>query len=178
MADFAVTAVGADRPGIVAAVTGPLVELGCNLEDTAMTILRGRFAMVMILSGPDALEADAIAKALAPVANGMGLDVWAHAAAGRAPSDEDGDTWTVSVHGADRPGIVHSVAELLAGAGANITDLVTRVIGSDDSPVYTMVMEVSLPPGSDGRVLSDRLHRRAEELGVTATMHPAATDIL
>ncbi|HET6795291.1 MAG TPA: ACT domain-containing protein [Acidimicrobiales bacterium] len=178
MADFAVTAVGADRPGIVASVTGPLVELGCNLEDTAMTILRGRFAMVMIVSGPDALRAEAIAEALAPVAEGMGLDVWAHAAAGPAQVGGEGDTWTVSVHGADRPGIVHAVADLLAGAGANITDLVTRVVGPEDAPVYTMVMEVELAPGSDGAALSERLHRRAGELGVAATMHPASSDIL
>ena len=38
----AVTAIGADRPGIVAAVTGVLVEHGANIEDSSMTILRGK----------------------------------------------------------------------------------------------------------------------------------------
>ena len=34
MPHVAVSALGADRPGIVAAVTGVLYEKGCNLEDT------------------------------------------------------------------------------------------------------------------------------------------------
>jgi len=37
---LALSAIGADRPGIVAAVTGALVDSGCNLEDTTMAILR------------------------------------------------------------------------------------------------------------------------------------------
>ncbi len=40
---------GADRPGIAAAVTGPLLELGGNLEDCSMTILSGQFAMVLVV---------------------------------------------------------------------------------------------------------------------------------
>ena len=48
MTHFAVTAVGADRPGIVAAVTGAFAEHGCNLEDSSMTILRGQFAMMLV----------------------------------------------------------------------------------------------------------------------------------
>ncbi|MBV8303503.1 MAG: amino acid-binding protein, partial [Acidimicrobiia bacterium] len=47
MGHYAVSAVGADRPGIVAAVTRVFVEHGCNLEDTSMTILRGHFAMML-----------------------------------------------------------------------------------------------------------------------------------
>ena len=39
-----VTALGQDRPGIVAGVTKVLYDLGCNLEDSAMTRLEGEFA--------------------------------------------------------------------------------------------------------------------------------------
>src|SRR5436305_11297048 len=52
MTYFAVTAVGADRPGIVAAVSKVFVEHGCNIEDSAMTILRGQFAMMLIVAAP------------------------------------------------------------------------------------------------------------------------------
>ena len=47
MSRFSVAAIGADRPGIVAAVTGVLVQRDCNIEDTAMAILGG----VMVLCG-------------------------------------------------------------------------------------------------------------------------------
>ena len=41
---FAITVVGHDRPGIIAEVTGALADLGGNLEDSSMTLLRGHFA--------------------------------------------------------------------------------------------------------------------------------------
>ncbi len=61
MAELAVTAVGADRPGIIARVTGVLLEHGGNLEDATMTILRGQFAMMLLVDAdvaPDTLERD------------------------------------------------------------------------------------------------------------------------
>ena len=52
MSLIAVTVVGHDRPGIIADVTGRLAELGFNLEDSTMTLLRGHFAMMLICAGP------------------------------------------------------------------------------------------------------------------------------
>ncbi|MFL5879210.1 MAG: glycine cleavage system protein R [Actinomycetota bacterium] len=52
MARFAVSVFGRDRPGIVAAVSRVLADAGCNLEDTSMTILRGHFAMMLVVAGP------------------------------------------------------------------------------------------------------------------------------
>jgi len=46
---IAVTVLGDDRPGIVADVTGALVGLQGNLEDSTMTLLRGHFAMVLLV---------------------------------------------------------------------------------------------------------------------------------
>jgi glycine cleavage system regulatory protein len=56
---LAVTAIGTDRPGIIARVTGVLHEHGGNLEDSSMTILGGHFAIMLLVScdaAPDALE--------------------------------------------------------------------------------------------------------------------------
>jgi glycine cleavage system transcriptional repressor len=174
---FAVSAVGGDRPGIVAGFTGRLVEMGCNLEDTSMSVLRGRFAMVLIVAGPDDLTASAAEAALAPVAEPLGLAVWVHDVAEQVPAAVAGDSWTVAVHGADRPGIVHEVAEVMAGAGVNIVDLSTRVLGQDP-PAYAMLLEVTLPSGVDPPGLAAELERRTAELGVRCSMHPSGADIL
>ncbi len=64
MRQLAVSAIGVDRPGIVAAVTGVLVGHGCNLEDTSMSILRGHFAMTLVVSAPDGTEAPELEGAL------------------------------------------------------------------------------------------------------------------
>jgi len=175
---YAVTAVGVDRPGIVAAVTGVLADQGWNLEDTSMSVLRGHFAMVMVVSAPDNADADATEWALAENATELGLVVTVRAVEDMARAADDGQPWTISVYGADRPGIVSAVTTLLAGAGANITDLTTRVIGDDDRPVYAMLLEVSLPAGVDGDEVAAGLQVLAAELGVDCTAKPVDVDIL
>ena len=57
MPEFAVTAIGRDRPGIVAAISGALLELEGNIEDSQMSILRGHFAVMLIVKLPEAVDA-------------------------------------------------------------------------------------------------------------------------
>ena len=178
MAHFAVSAVGADRPGIVAAVTGAFLEAGCNLEDTSMTILRGHFAMMLVVAAPGGLEQAALESALAGPAADLELVVAVRLIDDDVPASPEGDAWTVSVYGSDRPGIVHRVASLLADRGVNIVDLSTRIIGDADRPVYAMILEVTLPAGSDGTDVQRDLSALAADLGVECSLHPSEADIL
>ena len=177
MAHFAVTAVGADRPGIVAAVTGAFAEHGCNLEDSSMTILRGQFAMMLVVDAPAGVGAGELEATLAGPAAELDLVVTVRPA-GEEPGEPDDASWTVSVYGADHPGIVHGVAALLAARSVNIVDLSTRVVGTADRPVYTMVLQVTLPPDGDPHQLQADLEATAGELGVTCRLHPSEADIL
>ncbi|HUR23385.1 MAG TPA: ACT domain-containing protein [Acidimicrobiales bacterium] len=178
MPHFAVSAVGADRPGIVAAVTGVLVEHGCNLEDTSMSILRGHFAMMLVVSGPEGLAPVTLERSLAGTAGRFDLVVSVRPIDDDVPASPEGDAWNVAVYGADRPGIVHEVTSLLADAEVNILDLTTRLIGEADRPVYAMILEVTLPPRLSGTELDSRLRARAVELGVECSVHPSEADIL
>ncbi|MBA3655375.1 MAG: ACT domain-containing protein [Actinobacteria bacterium] len=178
MPHFAVSAVGVDRPGIVSAVTGALVNQGCNLEDTSMSILRGHFAMMLLVAGPDGLGAEALEAALAHTAGDFDLVLAVRQIDDSVPVPLQGETWTVSVYGADQPGIVHRVTELLAAAGANVIDLTTRVIGEADRPLYAMLLDVTLPPGTESADLRGRLDVLAVDLGVDCSMHPADADVL
>ncbi len=178
MSHFAVTAVGADRPGIVAAVTGAFAEHGCNLEDSSMTILRGQFAMMLVVDAPAGVGAGELEAALAGPAADLDLVVTVRAAAEPPEVEPDIESWTVSVYGADHPGIVHGVAALLAERSVNIVDLSTRVVGTAENPVYTMVLQVTLAPDGDPQQLQADLEAKAGELGVTCRLHPSEADIL
>jgi glycine cleavage system transcriptional repressor len=172
---LAVSAIGADRPGIVAAVTQVLVERGCNLEDASMSILRGHFAMMLIVAAPDGSDPEALEHEISAATAMLGLVVVVRSIDDGSHVLVEGEQWTVSLYGADRPGIVHRVSAALAEAGANITDLTTRVIGDAASPVYAMFLDVTVPPGT---ALDGALAPVAEELGVSCTAHPAEADIL
>jgi glycine cleavage system transcriptional repressor len=184
VAHVAVTAVGADRPGIVAAVTKVLVERGCNLEDASMAILRGHFAMMLVVDAPGEASADAAAvhleAALSATADTLSLVVSVRPLADAAPAADTapGESWTVAVYGADRPGIVYGVAALMAEMGINIVDLTTRVVGSREEPVYTMLLDVTVPATVAEMELRERLEERAHELGVECSLHPSEADIL
>ena len=48
---FALSAIGRDRPGIVADLAELIYECDCNLEDSSMTILGSEFAILLLLTG-------------------------------------------------------------------------------------------------------------------------------
>lgn len=180
MSHFAVSAIGADRPGIVAAVTGALVELGCNLEDTSMAVLRGHFAMMLVVSGPPGLAAGELEAGIGRATSHLDLLVVVReiAEVDHTTSVAAGESWTVSVYGSDRPGIVHRVASVLADARVNIVDVTTRVVGDTGEPVYAMLLDVTVPEGADAGTVQSRLRAVAAELGVECSMHPSEADIL
>ncbi|MFP5299389.1 MAG: glycine cleavage system protein R [Actinomycetota bacterium] len=170
---IAITVIGNDRPGIVAGVTEVLFEQGCNLEDVTSTILRGHFSMVLIVQPSGSRTADDLEEALSPVADRLGLVVTA-----RPVEDVEtqiaSPTHMVSVYGADKPGIGYRVAQALADAGANVTDLTSRVIGEPDAPVYALMMEVAAEGLDIARVISEA----TSGLGVDASVHPIEADVL
>jgi glycine cleavage system transcriptional repressor len=178
----ALTAVGADRPGIVAALTGALEELGCNLEDSTMSILRGQFAVLLVLAVPDGLDAAGVEAALGPVAGRLDLVVVVRpvqvAGAARGPAGDDGEVYAFSVHGADRPGIVHRATDALGRAGANIVDLSTRLVGTDDEPVYVLTVTAAFAPGPDTGTSVDGVCRAVEAFGVRCHAHRVEIDVL
>jgi len=176
-----VTALGLDRPGIVAAVTGVLAEAGCNLEDTSMTILGGHFAMMLVVALPDGLATATLEAALVDTGRVEGLTV----TVGPLPSGAGGRGGEVavrhhrlSVYGADHPGIVRGVTTLLAGHGVNIVDLTTRVIGPPERPVYAMLLELQVPEALDTATLAERLAGLADELGVACELTAVDADLL
>ncbi len=116
--DYAVTAIGRDRPGIVAAISAALLEQDCNLEDSHMSILRGHFAVMLIVRAPGRRRARGAGRAPRRRPRGA-RPRGAHRRAGRrarrSPSAQP--THLLSVYGADRPGIVAGVTAALRSTG-------------------------------------------------------------
>jgi glycine cleavage system transcriptional repressor len=114
-----------------------------------------------------------VEKALAPLTSDGGLLFTVRAVQPEADAAARGEPYLVSVHGADRLGIVAAVTRVVAGAGGNITDLTTRLTG----PLYVLVAEVDLPAGAAAG-LQEQLARAADEVGVDVTLRRAEPEIL
>jgi glycine cleavage system transcriptional repressor len=167
---LAVTVLGHDRPGIIADVTGALAELGGNLEDSSMTLLRGHFAMTLVVAG-DAGSAE-VQSRLEPLLDDLTVYVRPLPDAGDLP--DGGSPYVLTVHGADRAGIVSSITRVVASYGGNITDLTTRLAGG----LYVLVAEVDIPENTDVDTLSRALTEVGHEVGVGVSVRPAETDVL
>lgn len=175
MSLHAITVLGHDRPGIIAEATGAVSNLGLNLEDSTMTLLRGHFAMMLVCSGP--APAGAIEEALATLTEDGTLSVSVREVPDELPGPLDSShptAWVLSVHGGDRPGIVSAVVQEVARVGGNITDLTTRLAGE----LYVLIAEIDMPAGVDIDSLQRSLEEVAASLGVGATLRAAETDEL
>ena len=176
MRTFAVSAIGADRPGIVAAVTGALLPHGINIEDSRMAILRGRFAMMLVVAAPESVDLRAVRADLERVGGTLGLDATAINEVGRGTTANPA-SHVVTVYGADHPGIVHAVCVTLAERDCNITDLLTRVLGEGETGVaYVLILEVALPDSLAPEALTKDLEAVAREQSVQVTVRPLERD--
>jgi glycine cleavage system transcriptional repressor len=177
---FALTAIGRDRPGIVAAVSSVLLEYQGNVEDSQMTILRGRFTIMLIVSAADTVDASRLEADLERTRSELGLDAIALSEVGDVElGAEAAPSHVVSVYGVDHPGIVHAVTSALAGEGVNIVDLTTRLVGGGEGePLYAMMMEVTLPAEQTAEAVEQSLRAVREEQGVDLTIRPLEQDVL
>jgi glycine cleavage system transcriptional repressor len=184
MPHFVVTATGADQPGIIAAVTGVLVEQGCQLEDTEMAVLHGHFAMMLVVVGPDGLTALDLEDALAKGATDLDMAVIVRSipdpAPGLSPQPGRGGAsgaqpaslWSVSVHGANRPGIVFEVARILARHDVNIVGMETRVVADRPKADLAMSLDVSVPDRISAEDIVAELDALTGQMGAICSMRP------
>jgi glycine cleavage system transcriptional repressor len=170
------SAIGHDRPGIVAGITRVLFEHGCNLQESSMTRLAGQFSCILMLTAPDHLDMQAVTSALEAEAAVLGLTVQLRPlqAVADAPARDLRDTpYIVSLYGADKPGLVYRVVSLLAQREVNITDVVTqRAQVPGGVALYQLMLEVELPRALDPDDLDRVLQQAAAELGVRLTLRP------
>ena len=174
MSRHALLAIGRDRPGIVAAVTGVLLRHDVNVEDSQMTILRGHFTMMLVLAVPDSAEIGALSRELAELEalEGLSLGAVEDTRPGPEPSH------IVTVYGADHMGIVHAVSSALAERQIDITDLNSRLLEEEGTPLYVLMLEVALPPGGSPDELGSGLAEVGGHEGVQVTLRELDRDEL
>ncbi len=150
------TLVGADRPGIVSAVTGALFKAGCNLGQASMMRLGANFAIMLRVSHQPGDDLRAI---LDDTCESLNLHLHIDDDVESSINNEEPDV-QVTVYGADRSGIVAEVTGALAEAGLNIIDLDTDMAGSTEKPIYIMSVEGIASQGVDA------LHNALESLNL------------
>jgi glycine cleavage system transcriptional repressor len=141
-----------------------------------MAILRGHFAMVLILDVPQEADVGELRSRLEEVRRDLGLEAVMLGEIETLEPEAAAPTHVVTVYGADHVGIVHAVGEALAERAINITDLSTRVlVGDEDKPLYVMLLEVAADDEAD---LGRALDAVKAAQGVECSFRPLEADAL
>ncbi|MDJ0785623.1 MAG: ACT domain-containing protein [Myxococcota bacterium] len=174
---YLLTAIGRDRPGLVADLAKLVLECDANLEDSRMTILGSDFAVMLLCSSDQSSVGDALAVGAKRLERDHGLTILLrHLEEGpRSAIPAPGSRlYRVEAAGEDRAGIVASICGVLAEGGVNIADLSTRSRpGPGGSPHYELRITAEVPDGTSPRELREALEREADRLVIDVSLMPA-----
>jgi glycine cleavage system transcriptional repressor len=166
---FILSAIGKDRPGIVADVSEVIYGCGGNIEDSSMSLLRNHFALLLLFSTDSEAVNQKLSSGLKRLEWEKNLTVFyspvtfeeAYPKAG-----EQTDRYKITTSGVDHAGIVFKVCRLLADRKVNIIDMKTHRVLSAESgtPLFEMDIDVEVPHSVSEKGLREDLHRLANGL--------------
>jgi len=174
---FILTAIGKDRPGIVADLAEMVFDLGCNLETSSMINLGSEFSTMVLISGLGDDLRDRLHMACKRLEYGTGMTIFIkpiEEGAGPA-SPAGGRPFRLKTMGEDKAGIVARTARAIADAGGNILELTShlRPAASTGTPLYEMEIRFDLPRAADPEGLRRKLEAIEASLHIDISLSPA-----
>ena len=169
---LSLSAIGKDRTGIVSSISEILFKLGCNIEDSTMTLLSGQFAVILLLDCPKNSDVSKIKRSLNSSMKKLGLSYSVTEVDKPKISKKNFGDYIIAVYGSDRVGIVYNVSKFLADKKINITDVQIKISGKKDK-VYIMLLEVNIPKTVNIDDFKHNLKHLAQELNVEIFVNQA-----
>jgi len=169
---FVFSALGKDRPGIVNQLSKAILDSGCNIEDSRMTVLGGEFALILMVSGHWG-AITRLERQVPVLEQKLELTILARHTEPRTAVQDMGP-YTVDVVAMDHPGIVHEIADFFATRDINIEELNTWTYPAahTGAPMFSLSMTVSLPAGVHIGRLRDEFTSFCDNLNLDATIEP------
>ena len=164
---YVLTAIGEDRPGLVAALAAAVDEHGVNWVDSQLALLAGTFAGIVQVDVPDE-SARSFLEALPALADEVGLAVEATVGVPRGDAEEPRSVLRLHLLGQDRTGMVREVTAALRSQGATIDALRswTREAPQGGGMLFEAEAEVRLPARAGEGGVREALETIAAELMV------------
>ena len=179
MPQFALSAIGRDRPGIVAEVTRALLGHSLNITDSQMAVLSGHFTMMLVVTAPEGTDVDSVQEELARTRDRLRSTRCRSArSARRTPPPARAVPHRHRLRRRPPGDRARGVARLAARA-VNVTDLETRLVGEGgQAGLYAMVLEVALPAGMDAGGAAGDARRGGRRAGRRRDVRPLEPDVM
>ncbi len=170
--NLVLSVLGADKAGILSDLSQTVMECGCNVEDSRMTVLGTEFAMVMLISG----KWNSIAKletAISGLSQRHNLNIQFKRTESRAVST-DTLPYGVDVAALDQPGLVHDIASFFSSRSINVEELITNCYAAPHtgSPMFAIRMNIAVPVTVQLALLREEFLETCDRLNVDAVLEP------
>lgn len=166
------SALGDDHPGIIDKLTKAILDAECNVQDTRMTVLSGKFAILMKIDGswdrlarleerlPDlqkALNLTIITERTEPIETKLALLPYG-----------------VDVVALDQPGIVYNLSSFFAERNINIEDMVTSSYAAahTGTPMFAVRITLGIPADVHIASLRDEFMDFCDSMNIDAVLEP------
>ena len=149
-----ISAIGKDRIGLVESISQSVLDCGCHVGESRMTVLGNEFAVVMLVNG----HWNAVAKlesALPRMADALGLRI----SSTRTEAREDKRSlipYAVEVVAPEHAEVVHEVSEFFARRGINIEDVYTNRYPAPHTGAAMFALHLTVGIPSDLSIASIR----------------------
>jgi glycine cleavage system transcriptional repressor len=171
---FILSAVGRDRPGLVADLAQLVYDCDANLEDSRMTLLGNEFAAILLCSGSDPDLTRRLHEGAKRLEWQNRLTVFVRALEGEprpAVPAPGSSLFEVEAQGEDRAGIVARLCRTLADQRVNIADLESSSLPTPSgTALYRLVIKAEVPDTLDPEVLTKALEESGEAIGVDVAL--------
>ena len=167
-----ISAIGNDRPGIVDKLSGTILDEGCNITDSRMTVLGGEFAIMLLVEG-NWNTLTKLEDAVPELEKQLGLTIIAKRTGDRS-SGEAVLPYGVEVVALDHPGIVHHLASFFSQRNINIEDMVTSSYAAahTGTQMFSVQMTVGIPSSEHISTLRDEFLEFCDGMNLDAVLEP------
>ncbi len=179
--EYIVSAVGGNRPGVVAELTKHIYLTGINIENSCMTLLSEYFTLMLHIDVREDAALDQLRDKLRALEREteIATSIFTVPAPDKEKVPEGGmPRYALRVRGEDRSGIIHKTSQFLAHRGVNILQMDTRV---EEDPMektsrFRMYTLIEIPPEVDDETFRNELETLANELqeSITLTKPPSS----
>ena len=167
-----ISAVGKDSPGIVDNLSRRLLDSGCNIVDSRMTVLGGEFAILLLIDG----NWNNIAKleSLIPsLEKRLDMTIISRRTEPRQ-TRRDLLPYGIEVVSLDQPGIVHNLARFFSSRNINIQEMATTSYSAahTGTPMFSVNITVDIPADMQISALREEFMDFCDQLNLDAVMEP------
>ena len=168
---YIISLTGANRVGVLAAVTTALDELRGNLWEASISVMQPFCSILLAADFPEDRTQEIVSDHIRDLCRPYGVEVrLSEPAADSGILTPPSNKYVLTVRGSDKPGMLRMLSGKLAELRVDIRNLYAERCERDKS--FSLELELAIPMSHDFARVSEQLFARCQEVGLNATLEP------